>query len=176
MFRNEQALTLRQFVGRLQANILSGQQEEDAELPGTAEAGPVPYIRIMTIHRAKGLQFPIVIIPEIQAPLKREYNPPNFLITPGYGLDVRLPLRDQRETRSASFNQNLADATRSSVEEAMRIFYVAVTRAQHQVILIGSGRTSPLDPSAPRYAWLDEILRAGSRLRSLGAQLSGRVR
>jgi ATP-dependent exoDNAse (exonuclease V) beta subunit len=51
----------------------------------------------------------------------------------------------------------------------MRIPYVAVTRAQHAVVLVGSGGRQQHNPGDDYYSWKDEIRRAWPDLRPLGA-------
>lgn len=145
MFNDEQALTLRQFVDRMRLIYLTEQEQPEAGL-GARDDGPRPrYIRIMTIHRAKGLEFPIVIIPELQRPLAGSRLEPVFIVDAEHGIDIQLP-SSALDTRSSRFQQIMRRRMRNQVAEEMRIFYVAVTRAQTSVALFGAGRTHPLDP------------------------------
>jgi DNA helicase-2/ATP-dependent DNA helicase PcrA len=170
LFKNEQALMLRQLVDLLRVNILRAHDESDAIVEPDEDAQRPPYIRIMTIHAAKGLEFPLVVIPEVQSPLLNPDNDPSFLIIPGWGLDIDLPTNDIN-TRSPQFQNELNLIRQRRLREEMRLFYVAVTRAQHAVTLIGTKRL-PIRLNNPEdnfYAWQDEVLRAQSLLSSLGA-------
>jgi DNA helicase-2/ATP-dependent DNA helicase PcrA len=120
------------------------------------------------VHRAKGLEFPVVIIPELQSPLRRGGDP-EFLVIPGWGLEVGLPLADGQDTRSPRFAQELAAHDRERIEEELRIFYVAVTRAQHALILIAGGPDRINPPTSEYYSWKDELLPAWPALAALGA-------
>jgi DNA helicase-2/ATP-dependent DNA helicase PcrA len=172
LFNNEQALTLRQFVNYMETMCLTGQEEEEADVgdePSVGEAGGLETaVRVMTIHRAKGLEFPIVIIPEVQAPLLPK-DPPAFLFDETKGLEVSLPVVGV-DTLSGQFGGMVDEYERAQVEEALRVFYVGVTRAQNMVICVGSGFAKANAPFTQYYAWKDEILRARSRLTGLGAQ------
>jgi DNA helicase-2/ATP-dependent DNA helicase PcrA len=171
LFKSEQALTLRQFVEHLRLDILLKRDESDARLQGMPDEVRPPYIRIMTVHRAKGLEFPLVIIPEVQTPLLNANNNPYFLLIPEYGLDVDLPTVDGISTCSARFQDELSSHQSQRLREEMRLLYVAVTRAQHAVFLIGSQGWSsrPNSPGTDSYSWQDEILRARTELTALGA-------
>lgn len=169
MFNDEQALTLRQFVDRMRLIYLTEQEQPEAGL-GARDDGPRPrYIRIMTIHRAKGLEFPIVIIPELQRPLAGSRLEPVFIVDAEHGIDIQLP-SSALDTRSSRFQQIMRRRMRNQVAEEMRIFYVAVTRAQTSVALFGAGRTHPLDPDNNYYAWQDEVLRAQRKIEQQGGR------
>jgi DNA helicase-2/ATP-dependent DNA helicase PcrA len=166
LFRAEQALTLRQYVGLLRRNILAGAPEPDAPTGDEPAGERVPYVRLMTVHAAKGLEFPLVIIPEVQAPLIRPELDPDFLLTAD-GLDVDLS-EAGLQTRSANFAAILAQSRPGRLKEEMRVFYVAVTRAQHAVAFVGGGKPRrPLEPTARDYSWADELRRAWAALGNL---------
>lgn len=82
-------------------------------------------VQIMTMHAAKGLQFPIVIIPE--------------------AIDGRLPFFFG-ENRRDTLRQKMAGikSALDPMEEERRVLYVAMTRAEHLLIFITvSGLESP---------------------------------
>jgi ATP-dependent helicase/nuclease subunit A len=114
---------------------LSSAQEIKRDL--AEDAGEV---RVMTVHGAKGLEAPLVIIPDIGAPLSQtgrtalqtceatEGNMP--VATP-----VWIPKKEQHSPRSLAARQAF-DAAQE--EERRRLFYVALTRARDRLILCGS--------------------------------------
>jgi DNA helicase-2/ATP-dependent DNA helicase PcrA len=167
LFGDEQALTLRQFAQWLQMAYLTDREEGEAQV-GSEPSDSPPYVRLMTVHRAKGLEFPVVIIPEVQVALGSEYRDPSFLLLEDGGLDIELPI-DGVDTRSRRFAAELAANRQARIEEEMRIFYVAVTRAQCAVIFIGSGKAQPNPPDSDWYSWRDELLRARQALEQNGA-------
>jgi ATP-dependent exoDNAse (exonuclease V) beta subunit len=166
MFSNEQALTLRQFTAGLRRAILTGAEEPEAEVPH-GEERLHDYVRVMTIHKSKGLEFPIVVIPEVQRPVARGAEERPFLLDPDHGLDLSWPAQGGLSTTSGSFNASRAADLGLRRQEEMRILYVGVTRAQHTVVLLGGeGRAKP--PTNDYYSWQDEIVRAGPALRAAG--------
>lgn len=166
LFRSEQALTVRQFVDWLLAAIRSAREEREAEVESPEG---IAWIRLLTVHRAKGLEFPIVAIPDVHSPVRRDNQEPTFLVVPGHGLDVALPVVNDLDTRTNRFDGFLQQARQAAVEEEMRIFYVAVTRAQHGVILVGNARLRPNPPTDSYYSWKDEVVRARPELEAAGA-------
>lgn len=173
MFRNEQALTLRQFVGSLELAILTGKEESEAEAARAEEEELPPYVRVMTVHHSKGLEFPVVVIPEVQAPLGGENKRPAFVVDAASGLDLDLTA-DGVSVRSLSFGAAASGFRQALLEEEMRILYVAITRAQQAVILVGSGERPVHGPEHERYAWKDEMMKSWTALQQDGWDFSTR--
>ncbi|MCR9199878.1 MAG: UvrD-helicase domain-containing protein [Planctomycetaceae bacterium] len=95
-----------------------------------AESAPV---RVMTVHQSKGLEFDIVILPELDAPLFRAPSAAAGTPSPGESPDTVCVWRN-RAIRSllpqplqAAFEQTVA----RDVSEALCLLYVALTRAAH---------------------------------------------
>jgi DNA helicase-2/ATP-dependent DNA helicase PcrA len=169
LFTQDQALTLPIFVDNLRRAKLSGREEEYVTPPkaldATDETPEVPYIRVMTVHSAKGLQFPVVIIPEMERPLVRgKQQEPSFLVSEDSGLEVKIKLAsenadDTLSTVSSNFRVQLDREKWPQRQEEMRILYVGITRAEHSVILLGESN-SVYSAEQPKYSWQSEILRA----------------
>ena len=87
-------------------------------------------VQIMTIHRAKGLQFPVVLLPEVSRDYLAQADVGGRVVLPmedGRSLDVggrAGPGREERWRR-----QRLDDA-----DESLRALYVGMTRAQSHVV------------------------------------------
>src|SRR5262249_9192905 len=114
LFRNEQALTLRHFVGALKRNLLSGAEESEALLAPGEEAERPRYVRLLTVHGAKGLEFPLVIIPEVQTALINPELDPIFLLGDD-GLDLNLS-RVGLATESPRFSTTLQNSRSARLE------------------------------------------------------------
>lgn len=168
MFRNEQALTLRQFAAALGRKLLNREDEDEAP-SAVAGVDRPPYIRVLTAHRAKGLEFPVVIVPEIQAAVRRS-GEPEFLVISDWGLEARLELAGGGTSESPRYQQEHAAADRERVGEEFRVFYVALMRAQLALVLVGT-TNRPQPPDSDYYSWQDEVLAAWPQLAPLGAVL-----
>lgn len=103
-------------------------------------------VRVMSIHKSKGLQFPVVFV----AGLGRHFG----------AQDARKPLQlhaslgigmqhvdSELWTRHPSLSQKavLEKRRQESVAEEARILYVAMTRAKERLIMIGAPRASEID-------------------------------
>ncbi len=159
LFRNEEALTVRIFVDwlRLQIQQNSPITADDMYSPATTS------VRVMTIHRAKGREFPVVVLPAMFRGLYFEGKEPWYVIDQQGGLDLSLPTRSQEVTHTAQWPRELADHRQAELREEMRLLYVAVTRAVHQVVFAGDPQRMN-GPNSSYYCWADEVLRVYSRI------------
>ncbi|MGE4169372.1 MAG: UvrD-helicase domain-containing protein [Candidatus Margulisiibacteriota bacterium] len=134
-----------------QMNTLS-EAESDSLAPHMDNA-----ITLLTVHAAKGLEFPIVILPHLHKP----YNvgaSDVLLISPTAGLGLSNPSpTGQTPQRQAV----VAALTQETLEEEQRLFYVACTRAADQLLLsaVLKDPQKPL-PDRPK-SWLDFVLSQG---------------
>lgn len=88
------------------------------ELPSNA-------VMITTIHQAKGLEWPVVIVPQLRDG--------NFPVSGG--------------GYSTSFPAEITDRYRTSVEDERRLFYVATTRAEEELFYLGPANKDSDKPS-----------------------------
>jgi ATP-dependent helicase/nuclease subunit A len=98
-------------------------------------------IRIMTVHGAKGLQAPIVFLPDtISAPMARQ---PDYILT-----ETGAPLLLKTEAKSPYLSE-LHDKHAKEVEaEHARLLYVALTRAQDQLYIMGHAKSDKIHPQS----------------------------
>jgi len=138
--------TLAQFVAGLRAQLRDPSREEQAAT--TDETGDC--VRLMSVHAAKGLEFPVVVLPDLNRKASAE--------TPCAAFDQELgPLvrasRERDGLDEAEDEEGLgwrifrARERREEEAEALRLFYVATTRARDVLIL-----SAPVAPSEPVQA------------------------
>jgi len=111
-------------------------REGEADLePDAPESGEA--VKIGTVHSAKGLEFPIVIVADIgaQAPVLGG----NALYHPGEGLGLKLGLEQEGlEAVGDAVYQNAREAeAEAERDERRRLLYVALTRARDYLVLLG---------------------------------------
>jgi ATP-dependent helicase/nuclease subunit A len=122
--------SFRGFVDELEARA---ERDEASETP-LAEEG-TEGVRIMTVHRAKGLEFPVVILADLTCNETR--GEPTRYIDPERGLAaLQLAGCAPRELL-----EHQEEEHRRDVEEAIRLLYVATTRARDLLIVptLGDG-------------------------------------
>ncbi|HRX79153.1 MAG TPA: 3'-5' exonuclease, partial [Pirellulaceae bacterium] len=96
-------------------------------------------VRVMTIHQAKGLEFDIVVLPELEGRVIGQ--PDSFVVhreTPVSPADriCRYVNADMQQLLPKKFQQMFEDATDRTVTESLCVLYVALTRAVHALHII----------------------------------------
>ncbi len=108
-------------------------------------------VKIMTVHKSKGLEFPIVFCPFVAHRTSKRSKPRSKNFKP----DEDFVYHDDKSERFMHFN---ADETgekykrlkREDLSEMMRLFYVALTRARNRVYVYG-GKIRNIDHTALGY-------------------------
>ena len=96
-------------------------------------------VQIMTIHKSKGLEFPIVFVAGMGKQFNFQDINARFLIHPdmGFGVDVILP--EKRLILPTVHRQIIRrQIKRESLGEELRVLYVALTRAKEKLIITGT--------------------------------------
>ncbi len=96
-------------------------------------------VRVMSIHKSKGLEFPLCIVAGMDDPFNDEDSKKAFVcdIDAGIGTDYIAP--DKRIKRRTLFKQYIIDKARhENLGEEIRVLYVALTRAREKLVLIGT--------------------------------------
>ncbi len=124
------------FVGFLDRLMESG---SDMQAAGVLTGGGQA-VAVMSIHKSKGLQFPVCIVAGCGRTFTSD-KAEEVLLHPDLGLGVKLrdPTGAARVTTTAREAIALESA-RSAGAEELRVLYVALTRAQEKLILVSSSR------------------------------------
>ena len=109
------------------------------EAPNVAAAGAVNGVRLMSIHKSKGLEFPIVILADLDHSFSRlDFDTP-VLVHPAMGLGPRR-VDLKRKIRYDTLARLAVEDTlrRENLAEEQRVLYVAMTRPKEKLILVDS--------------------------------------
>ncbi|MHA3978142.1 double-strand break repair helicase AddA [Halovulum sp. GXIMD14794] len=113
-------------------------------------------VRVMTVHGAKGLEAPVVILPDTAAPGGNRGGPPLRALGP----DVAA-LAGAKPDRPPALQAAEDIRTAQEAEERWRLLYVALTRAERWLIVAGAG---PKVPDDPEKAWYAAVAQGMTRL------------
>ncbi len=131
-------------------------READAPI----EEEGVDAVRIMTMHSAKGLEFPLVVLPKLGARKSRGRSKPVFMVDKDEaGGRIGLVYSDGngQKLRVFDYEQLEGEKTAREFEEEKRLHYVAMTRAERHLILSGCGsvdKSPELDGKARPLDWI----------------------
>ncbi len=143
---DENKQTLPEFIEFL--DTLITEEPQEGEAPVEADSGAV---QIMTIHAAKGKQFPVVILPRLDRGAQTDREP--FIDEAfGIGFSPLNPDKDYSKTEPDIVTHIKDRANEKEIAEKKRLFYVGTTRACDRLILSGTL------PAANMFGWLYKYL------------------
>lgn len=107
------------------------------EAPPTASAAAVNGVRLMSIHKSKGLEFPIVILADLDHAFSRQDFDTPVLVHPKMGLGPRR-VDLERKIRYPTLARLAVEERlrRENLAEEQRVLYVAMTRPKEKLILV----------------------------------------
>ncbi len=138
-FESGGASSFRAFVERLEDDAERGRQ---ADAPVVEEG--TEGVRIMTVHAAKGLEFPVVILCDPTAPLAQER--PSRVIDS----ERRVWLEPLAGCVPSELRERADEVVQRDREEGQRLAYVAVTRARDLLVV-------PVVGDEERESWLEAL-------------------
>jgi ATP-dependent helicase/nuclease subunit A len=138
--------SLDEFVEEVSLVRASNPREPDAPVDDVANA-----VKVMTVHSAKGLEFPVVFVAALHKGV--ESNPPVVAFSRQYGLGARWRNPARREDKDDLFQHALREEWRTrEQQESDRLLYVAMTRAEEHLVLSFSARKQWARDVAERLA------------------------
>ncbi|MBP1933631.1 UvrD-helicase domain-containing protein [Ammoniphilus resinae] len=139
-----------QFLSRMQEEQV---QEQEASVVEDQRDAVV----IMSVHASKGLEFPIVCIPELRKDvLKKGSSTTSVLYQPDLGVGVKLRELEKGMPGNGLYECLADEEKHRELQEAKRLLYVAMTRARDHLILVGSkpkGKTNWLQWIMEHLGW-----------------------
>ena len=117
---------------------------ETDQAPVTKSASSSGGVRLMSIHKSKGLEFPIVILADLDHAFSRQDFDTAVLVHPEMGLGPRR-VDLQRKIKYPTLARLAMEEKlrRENLSEEQRILYVAMTRPKEKLILVDSMYHAP---------------------------------
>jgi ATP-dependent helicase/nuclease subunit A len=125
--------TLSEFVEEIGVLRESKPREPDAPPEDSANA-----VKVMTVHAAKGLEFPVVFLAAMQKGI--DASPGAIAFSPRIGLGVRWHHPCGGDKDDAFLNAIRQELKQREKEEGNRLLYVAMTRAEEHLVMSYSGK------------------------------------
>ena len=119
-------------------------------LPATGSS--LDSVKIMNIHKSKGLEFPVVYFPRLDSEFNKIEKTSKYSVCSRFGLILPINSIDQGPTRTLeNYYKNIDE-----ISERIRLLYVALTRAKEKMIFISN--TDTKDKELDEVKSFQEIL------------------
>ncbi|MBE6026824.1 MAG: hypothetical protein E7229_07945 [Clostridiales bacterium] len=116
---------------------MESSDKTDSEAKTISEGENV--VRVMSVHKSKGLEFPVVIFANASKGTKGADKGGQIKIHREHGIGLPIVNREQHWHRTSILQKMIADtAADEKVEEEIRILYVALTRAKDGLEIVGT--------------------------------------
>jgi ATP-dependent exoDNAse (exonuclease V) beta subunit len=146
-------------LGDLLRHLSTLREEDFAEAEAALGHAHEDVVQLLTVHGAKGLEFPVVFLADAGRVPRGGLTPPFLLDATGrFALAVRDPLEDRR-LQPAGYRALLAADHAAGEEEALRLLYVAATRAEERLV-VSAPATGRKKDGTPKYlgGWAAALL------------------
>ena len=135
-YEADEGRDLRGFIDFVAEQELLGAREGEAPL----ETEGIDAVRLMTIHAAKGLEFPLVCVADLGRAARGDDDQLRVTDDGRFGLSIASI--GGGSSAGAGFEDIKREQARLAEEEERRIFYVAMTRAREHLIVSGATNAS----------------------------------
>lgn len=118
-------------------------ENSNTKIKGTSDKPFSNSIQITTMHSSKGLEYPIVILPNLDQDFTKEPNPLCIKINKKLGVGIKNFNENERKCSNGIFYEACRIKNKETeLSEKIRLLYVAMTRAKNQLILVGTSKNN----------------------------------
>jgi ATP-dependent helicase/nuclease subunit A len=169
-------------IEELVASALAFEQEEIASLDrflawfgqGDVEvkrdpSAPANAVRVMTVHGAKGLEAPLVLLADATHDPEKVGGTSSIVDVPVPGIGKVPVVRPRKDECAPIFRTIIDDAKAADLEEHWRLAYVGLTRAAERLVIAG---VKP-QRDVPLGSWHAATARAMQGLGATAAEIAG---
>jgi ATP-dependent helicase/nuclease subunit A len=154
--------TLRQYLAWVRQQTAEGSRVSEAVLPETDDDA----VRIMTVHAAKGLEFPVTVVAGLSTQPQNRRAGAEVVWPPGQECIIRIG----QTVRTEAFDAWKPIDEQMSHDERIRLLYVACTRAQDHLVVSLHRKQRPAPDDDSRLTSAELLTKAlGDRLADLPA-------
>ena len=136
----------------------------DSAKAGAAQTVQSDVVRILSVHKSKGLEFPVVFLCELNRQFSREGENAPLLLHRDMGMGLNFVDETGVKREPLSRRAVLLLNRRQQVEEEMRVLYVAMTRPKRRLVLVGTVKDAQEALDRPERLTPYAVLRSRSFL------------
>jgi ATP-dependent helicase/nuclease subunit A len=155
---DQRGRTLAEFLDDFARIIKYDERIRELRVPIEREGG----VRIMTVHKSKGLEFPVVFIPGCEGTTRVDRNTETVFFSDAWGLSLNLPGAEELSGGAQNYFYLLQkdDEKRKAAAELRRLLYVAMTRAESRLFLTAvlpprnKDEREEREKTEPGFSWI----------------------
>ena len=136
-------------------------------------------VQMMTIHKSKGLEFPVVILAGAGKQYNQQDNREPIVLDADLGIGIEYRNVEEKTKQKTILMETIREKKKRDLfAEELRLLYVALTRAREKLIITGSSHTlgtsrkkwddALIDPQPASTLTSEEIMKDNSYLKLLG--------
>ena len=132
---DERGEPLAAFLDRIQSLMMTGEKIEGLDIPVDRAGG----VRLMTVHKSKGLEFPVVFLVDAGNEGRGTRNDAPVFFSEETGISVNAGGAEEAESARANYFYEKGREEERAREQAelRRLLYVAMTRAETRLFITG---------------------------------------
>ena len=136
---NQRLNLLNKFIDILpESNIYEFFADGPLETINAEKSADINAVQIVTIHKSKGLEYPVAFVADIDRQFNLQNMYSNMLISKELGLGVDFFDQQERFKNTSVAKEAIKlTETRKNIEEQQRLLYVALTRAINKLYVFG---------------------------------------
>ncbi len=156
-FEADAPMDLHSFIAYIDTDLSDDVPSLNKIGAASAVSGNEDVVKIMTIHKSKGLEFPVVFVSQLQNRFSIAYKSNDFIFDRELGIGIKyIDGINRIKYKTAPYDIIMDKYGAEEKSESLRLLYVALTRAREKLIITGAadsrgsriGRTAVLNDFA----------------------------
>lgn len=137
-FEAVNSMDLHSFINYIDTDLSDDIDDRDMAGVASVLSENDDVVRIMTIHKSKGLEFPVVFVSQLQSSIGNDEISQNYIFDRELGIGLRYIDEVNRIKYKTPVYNIIADNWKTEERsELLRLLYVAMTRAKEKLIVTG---------------------------------------
>ena len=157
-FESKGITDLHSFISYIDTDLSDEVADKDKAGAASSLSENDDVVRIMTIHKSKGLEFPVVFVSQLQNKLNIRYKANDYIFDRELGIGLKYVDNENRIKYKTQPNNIITDKYEEEENsENLRLLYVALTRAKEKLIITGVTKSRGINAKSGKDAVLNEL-------------------